>query len=77
MDEGKEYKDYLNPGSLTVLAVAKAEPALSAVKPGETCQFERLGYFCVDQDSSSSKKVFNRTVTLKDEWAKIEKRGKA
>jgi glutaminyl-tRNA synthetase len=77
MDEGKEYKDYLNPGSLTVLAAAKAEPALSLLKPGEICQFERLGYFCVDQDSSLSKKVFNRTVTLKDEWAKIEKRGKA
>jgi glutaminyl-tRNA synthetase len=77
MDEGKDYKDYLNPNSLTVLASAKAEPALLALKPGEICQFERLGYFCVDQDNASSKKVFNRTVTLKDEWAKIEKRGKA
>ena len=77
MDEGKDQKDYLNPGSLTVLGAAKAEPALSAAGPGELCQFERLGYFCVDQDSSSSKKVFNRTVTLKDEWARIEKRGKA
>ncbi len=77
MEEGKDYKDYLNPNSLAVLASAKAEPALSALKPGDICQFERLGYFCVDQDSSPSKKVFNRTVTLKDDWAKIEKRGKA
>ena len=76
MDEGKDYKDYLNPGSLSVLTAAKAEPALSVVKPGEICQFERLGYFCADQDSSASKKVFNRTVTLRDDWAKIEKRGK-
>jgi glutaminyl-tRNA synthetase len=76
MAEGKEYKDYLNPKSLTVLAAAKAEPALSALQPGDVCQFERLGYFCTDQDSSSSKKAFNRTVTLKDDWVKIEKRGK-
>ncbi len=76
MEEGKDYKDYLNPKSLTVLAMAKAEPALAAIKSGEICQFERLGYFCVDQDSSSAKKVFNRTVTLKDDWVKIEKRGK-
>ena len=77
MEEGKDYKDYLNPRSLIALGAAKAEPALSAARPGEIYQFERLGYFCVDQDSSASKKVFNRTVTLKDEWARIEKRGKA
>ncbi len=77
MEEGKDYKDYLNPKSLTVLSAVKAEPALAALKPGDVCQFERLGYFCVDQDSLAAKKVFNRTVTLKDDWAKIEKRGRA
>lgn len=71
---GKDYKDGLNPSSLTVLAQAKAEPALAVAKPGMTYQFERLGYFCVDPDSLGNKKIFNRTVTLKDEWAKIEKR---
>ena len=76
MEEGKDYKDYLNPKSLTVLGAAKAEPALSGLKQGDICQFERLGYFSVDPDSSVLKTVFNRTVTLKDEWVKIEKRGK-
>jgi glutaminyl-tRNA synthetase len=77
MEEGKDYKDYLNPKSLTVLGGAKAEPSLASLQPGDVCQFERLGYFGVDQDSSALKKVFNRTVTLKDDWAKIEKRGRA
>ncbi len=74
--EGKDFKEYLNPNSRTILAGAKAEPSLAGAAAGSVFQFERLGYFCVDADSSSSKKVFNRTVTLKDELAKIEKRGK-
>ena len=73
--EGQDYKNYFNRASLTV-AAAKAEPSLGGVKPGDVCQFERLGYFCVDQDSTPEKKVFNRTVTLKDEWAKAEKKQK-
>ena len=71
---GDDYKSYLNAQSLTVLSTAKAEPALLAAKTGDMYQFERLGYFRVDQDTTGQKKVFNRTVTLKDEWAKIEKR---
>ncbi len=74
IEAGKDYKGTLNPASLTALPAAKAEPALSAAKTGDIYQFERLGYFCVDPDTSAQKKVFNRTVTLKDEWAKIEKR---
>jgi glutaminyl-tRNA synthetase len=73
-EEGQDYKQFLNPQSLVTLANVKAEPALAVVKPGEMFQFERLGYFCVDRDSTVQKKIFNRTVTLKDEWARIEKR---
>ena len=71
---GDDYKSYLNPQSLTVLSPAKAEPALLTAKAGDMYQFERLGYFYADQDTTGQKKVFNRTVTLKDEWARIEKR---
>jgi glutaminyl-tRNA synthetase len=63
----------LNPKSLEVLA-GKVEPALAIVEPGFRCQFERLGYFCADPDSAPGKPVFNRTVALRDSWAKIEKR---
>jgi glutaminyl-tRNA synthetase len=66
----------LNPKSLEVLADCKLEPALADAVPGARYQFERLGYFSVDADSAPGKPVFNRTVTLKDAWAKIEKRGK-
>lgn len=74
--EGQDYKDCLNRGSLTVTA-AKAEPSLAGVKPGDICQFERLGYFCADQDCTPAHKIFNRTVTLKDDWAKAEKNRRA
>ncbi|NTV29863.1 MAG: glutamine--tRNA ligase/YqeY domain fusion protein [Candidatus Omnitrophica bacterium] len=74
IEDGKDYKDTLNTASLTVVPEAKAEPALAAARPGEVYQFERLGYYCVDPDTSAGRKVFNRTVTLKDEWAKLEKR---
>jgi glutaminyl-tRNA synthetase len=67
----------LNPNSLEVLTACKLEPALSKALPGERYQFERLGYFCVDPDSKDDYLVFNRTVGLRDSWAKIEKRGAA
>jgi glutaminyl-tRNA synthetase len=51
-----------------------AEPYLTTLKPGTQVQFERLGYYCVDKDSTSQRQVFNRTVTLKDSWAKLEKK---
>jgi glutaminyl-tRNA synthetase len=65
----------LNPRSLEVLTGAKVEPSVAAARPGARYQFERLGYFCVDPDSAPGKLVFNRTVTLKDTWARIEQRG--
>jgi glutaminyl-tRNA synthetase len=64
----------LNPDSLKVNATGKIEPSLANAKPGDRFQFERIGYFCVDPDSTAEKIVFNRTVSLKDEWAKITKR---
>jgi glutaminyl-tRNA synthetase len=80
--EDEDWKDYLNPTSCVVVQHAKLEPSLSKAEVGERCQFERLGYFVVDQDTADDaggrerRLVFNRTVTLKDTWAKIEKKGK-
>jgi glutaminyl-tRNA synthetase len=71
--EGQDFKANLNPNSLEILTDCKLEPSLKNAKPGEKYQFLRLGYFCVDKDSSSDKLIFNRTVTLQDAWAKIEK----
>lgn len=68
--EGQDWKDGLNPDSLEVLSDAKLEPSLAAAEPGARFQFERNGYFCVDQNSSSEKLTFNRTATLRDSWAK-------
>lgn len=75
VEEGKDFTDYLNPKSLEVLTGCKVEPSLRGAAPGSRYQFERLGYFCVDPDSAKGGLVFNRTVALRDTWAKIEKRG--
>ena len=72
--EGLDFTAYLNPKSLEVISNAKVEPSLAGAPPLSRYQFERLGYFCVDPDSKTGKLVFNRTVALKDTWAKIEKR---
>jgi len=72
--EGADFKAYLNPNSLEVLTSCRVEPGLAGAAPGSRYQFERQGYFCVDPDSSTGKLVFNRTVPLRDTWAKIEKR---
>jgi glutaminyl-tRNA synthetase len=74
--EGQDFTANLNPNSLEVVSNAKLEPSLAAATAGSRYQFERLGYFCVDSDSAPGKPVFNRTVPLKDTWAKIEKREK-
>ena len=66
----REYREDLNPGSLQVVT-AKLEPSAATVQPGDRFQFERLGYFCVDPDTKDGRLVFNRTVTLKDSWAKV------
>jgi glutaminyl-tRNA synthetase len=70
-DEDKTFLDHINESSLEVIADAKLEPSLSEANPGESFQFERLGYFCADsKDSERGKPVFNRTTTLRDAWAK-------
>jgi glutaminyl-tRNA synthetase len=74
--EGQEFTANLNPNSLEVVTNGKLEPSLANAAAGNRFQFERLGYFCVDPDSTPGKPVFNRTVALKDTWAKIEKKGK-
>src|SRR5213076_2272975 len=72
-EEGQDFTASLNPRSLEVVRDAKLEPSLANAAVGGRYQFERLGYFCVDPDSGPRKPVFNRTVALKDTWAKIEK----
>jgi glutaminyl-tRNA synthetase len=72
--ESGDYRAELNPASLEVLTGCKLEPSVAAAPPGARFQFERLGYFCVDPDSRPGALVFNRTVTLKDTWAKISAR---
>ena len=73
IEEGADWKDYLSPDSLKILTSCRLEPSLAEAVSGSRFQFERKGYFCVDSDSSESKLVFNRTVTLRDTWAKILK----
>jgi glutaminyl-tRNA synthetase len=73
-DGGEDINSILNPNSLEILSDCYLEPSLSNTKPGDRFQFERTGYFCTDLDSSPGKPIFNRTVTLKDTWAKIEQK---
>ncbi len=73
VEDGKDFTSNLNPNSLETISHAKVEPSLANAAAGSRYQFERLGYFCVDPDSTSGKPVFNRTIALKDTWAKIEK----
>jgi glutaminyl-tRNA synthetase len=76
VEEGKDFKDYVNPNSLEVLTGCKVEPSLGdlavGAKPGSGYQFLRMGYFCVDPDSAPGQPVFNETIGLRDTWAKIE-----
>ncbi|RJR22484.1 MAG: glutamine--tRNA ligase/YqeY domain fusion protein [Nitrospiraceae bacterium] len=71
-DEDRDFISNINPKSLEIVTDCRIEPGLAGAKHGSKYQFERLGYFCVDSDSSPGKPVFNRTVTLKDTWAKIQ-----
>ncbi|HUT36008.1 MAG TPA: glutamine--tRNA ligase/YqeY domain fusion protein [Planctomycetota bacterium] len=73
LPEGADFKDFVDPASLEVLAGCQVEPSLAGAAPGARYQFERLGYFCVDPDSAPGHPMFNRTVTLRDTWAKIQK----
>jgi len=72
--EGQDFTANLNPHSLEVVRGCKLEPSLRGAAPGSRYQFERLGYFCVDADSTCGALVFSRTAALRDTWAKIEKR---
>ncbi|MEE9227164.1 MAG: glutamine--tRNA ligase, partial [Acidobacteriota bacterium] len=76
VDPGKTWLDNINPDSLITLKGCKIEPSLGGASPGSRFQFERQGYFCVDPDSTPDRPVFNRTVTLRDTWAKIQKKQK-
>jgi glutaminyl-tRNA synthetase len=73
--KGQDYKVNLNPNSLQTLTGCLLEPSLRGAAPGSRFQFERLGYFCVEPDSTPERPAFNRTVSLVDTWAKIEKKG--
>jgi glutaminyl-tRNA synthetase len=77
LEEGQDVLDNLNPNSLEILLGAKLEPSLASATPEEHFQFERVGYFCVDPDSTPGRLVFNRTLPLKDSWAKLEKKSGA
>jgi glutaminyl-tRNA synthetase len=72
-EESGDFLADLNPDSLKIVTRAKLEPSVRSAIPMTRYQFERLGYFCVDADSSADRLVFNRTATLKDTWAKIAK----
>jgi glutaminyl-tRNA synthetase len=72
-EEGRDWKSYLNPHSLEVLRGCKMEPGLAGAEPLAKYQFERLGYFCVDADTAPGRPVFNRTVPLRDTWARISR----
>ncbi len=74
VEEGQDVLDNLNPNSLEIIGDAKVEPSLANAAAGMRYQFERLGYFCADPDSKAGKPVFNRTVALKDAWARVEKK---
>lgn len=71
-DDGTDFKDYLNPQSLVIMNQCKIEPSLKSSKAQDRFQFQRKGYFCVDDDSTTEKLVFNQTVTLKDTWSKMK-----
>jgi len=71
--DGQDFTANINPDSLKVLTSCRVEPSLGEIEPGGRIQFERLGYFCVDPDSTGGSLVFNRTVTLRDQWAKVHK----
>jgi glutaminyl-tRNA synthetase len=74
VEEGETFIDSLNPDSLEVLTACKLEPSVADGEPGDTYQFMRLGYFCIDPDTKADKLIFNRTIALRDTWAKIQKR---
>ncbi|HEY6273679.1 MAG TPA: glutamine--tRNA ligase/YqeY domain fusion protein [Terriglobales bacterium] len=77
VEEGQDFTANLNPNSLAIISPAKLEPSLGTTQAGDRYQFERLGYFCADPDTAPGRLVFNRTVALRDTWAKVEKKQSA
>jgi glutaminyl-tRNA synthetase len=77
VEDGRTFVDFLNPGSLEILHSARGEPRLASADLADRVQFERLGYFCLDPDSRAGTPVFNRTVTLRDAWAKLVQKRQA
>jgi glutaminyl-tRNA synthetase len=73
--DDRDWREFLNPASLQVLTGCKVEPSLAPAPAGARYQFERIGYFCADKDTSAGRPVFNRTVSLKDSWGKVEQKG--
>jgi glutaminyl-tRNA synthetase len=76
VEEGQDWKDNVNPNSIEIVKPFHVEPSLAGAAPGTRLQFERLGYFCVDPDSTGERLVFNRTVALRDDWARIQKKAR-
>ena len=72
LEEGEDFLSNINPNSLEILTGVKLEPSLATAQSGDRFQFERMGYFCTDPDSTIGRLVFNRTVTLKDAWVKAQ-----
>jgi glutaminyl-tRNA synthetase len=75
-EDGRDFTDNINPDSMTILKHCKLELSLAEAKPGDSFQFERRGYFCVDTESTEENLIINRTITLRDTWEKINKRQK-
>ncbi len=75
VEEGKDFRSNINPNSLEIIENCMVEPDLVRAKPGDRFQFLRMGYYCVDNDSTENKLIFNRTVGLKDTWAKVVTKG--
>ena len=71
----EDFRSALNPDSIKRLESCPVEPSLAEAQPGDRFQFERIGYFCADADSKDGAPVFNRTVTLRDSWARAQKKG--
>ena len=76
VEEGQDWTANLNPSSLQILKGSKVEPALTAAQVGDRFQFMRQGYFCVDPDAAPDAPVFNQTVSLRDSWAKVQRKAK-
>ena len=74
--KGRDFKEFINPDSLKTLVDCKVEPIITGLKPFDSFQFERLGYFVIDTDSTDDNIIINKTTGLRDTWSKVQKKGK-